>query len=236
MSVMSKTFGYRELCGKSHEFLRRGCSYTPVKVSWAGDLLLTQETILKQSEVNDIRGEESNVQTTYQPDSEECSEIQTGIPTEYKVEETNIRTGSAKTFNYTIPKAENEEDEKQWDLDIYQSIDDCGILMDGGDALQTPSTERLVTSLCGTITRSSGSFDAQAHYLDNRNSYSEDPDNGLLVAIRTGVVHSWEIRYAPKELNLSAGLSVSDDITLAFMEALAKEGMTEIDVLEFGMI
>lgn len=236
MSVMSKTFGYLELCGKSHEYLRRGCSFTPLRVKWAGDLVITEETLLKQSEVNDMRGEENEVQTIYTAPTDDCSDIQAGIPTQYKVEETDIRTGEAKTFEYTIPKNPNEEDETNWDLGIYQSNDDCAVLMDGGDALQTPGLARTVTSLCGTVARSSGAFEAKAHYLDNRKSYSTDPDNGLLVAIRTGAVYSWEIRYAPKELLLNAGLSASDDITLAFREALEKEGMTDADVLEFGMI
>lgn len=237
MSVMSETFGYLEVCGRSHEFLRRGCSYTPKTNSWAGDLLLTGEPLLKQSEVNDMRGEEEAIEYTY-PEVEEagCGDVTVGIPSQYKVEETDIRTGGANTFEYRIPKNPVEEDEENWTLDILQSTNECGEMMDGGDALQSQSLERRVTSICGTVDRSSGVFEAQAHYLDNRKSYSTDPDNGLLIAIRTGAVWNWEIRYAPKELLLNAGLSASDDITLAFREALGKEGMTDEDVFEFGMI
>lgn len=237
MSLMSKTLGYIEVCGKSHEFLRRGCSYTPKEVSWAGDLLLSKEPLLKQSEVNDIRGEEESIEYEYAEFGETgCGGVTVGIPSQYKVEETDIRTGGANTFEYHTPKNPDEEEEVNWSLDLYQSLNDCGILMDGGDALQSQSLERRVTSICGTVDRSSGIFDAQAHYLDNRKSYPDDPDNGLLVCIRTGAVWNWEVRYVPANLDLTAGLSESDDVTLAFKEALSREGMTDADVFEFGMI
>lgn len=237
MSVQSKTMGYEEVCARSHEFLRRGCSYTPKAASWAGDLLLTSGPVLKQSEVNDIRGEESDVEYTYsEMDGTGCGAETVGIPSQYKVEETDIRTGDARTFEYHTPKADDPEDETEWSLGLYQSDSDCAVLMDGGDALQKQGLERRVTSICGTIDRSSGVFDAQAHYLDNRKSYSEDPDNGLLVCIRTGAVWNWEIRYAPRERSLTSGLIMSDDVAEQFTAALAALGMTHEDVIEFGMI
>lgn len=233
MSLMSESLGYVEACGKSHEFLRRGCTKTPTKTSWAGDLLITEEVVVKQSEVNDMRGEESDVSHTYAPITEECPEKKVGIPSQYKVEETSIRSGKG-TFNYLIPKAKNEEDETHWDLDIYQSLSDCGVLMDGGDALQQPSIMGYVTSLCGTVDRAG--LSPKAHYLDNRASYSDDPYNGLLVAIRTGLVWNWEVRYAPKEMVHSEGLMRSDDVTAQFMEQIILLGMTSEDIFEFGMI
>lgn len=237
MSVMSETFGYIEVCEKSHEFLRRGCSYTPKTYSWAGDLLLNGEVLLKQSEVNDMRGAESAVEHEYaEIEGTGCGGITVGIPSEYKVEETDIRTGGANTFEYHTPKNPDESEEKNWSLDLYQSTSECGELMDGGDALQSQSLERRVTSICGTVDRSSGVFDAQAHYLDNRKSYTDDPDNGLLVAIRTGAVWAWELRYAPVDRDLTNGLSQSDDVSEAFTTALSALGMTHSDVYEFGMI
>lgn len=237
MSVMSETFGYVEICGKSHEFLRRGCSYTPTVNSWAGDLLITNEPVLKQSEVNDIRGQEHSVSYTHSEVGETgCGDVTVGIPSEYRVEETNIRTGWANTFEYHTQKNPNPEDEENWTLAIYQSTNDCGNMMDGGDALHAKSEERKVTSICGTVDRSSGVFDAQAHYLDNRKSYADDPDNGLLVAIRTGAVWSWELRYAPVDRDLANGLAESDDVSGAFTAALSALGMTHSDVYEFGMI
>lgn len=231
MSVMSKTFNYIEICGKSHEFLRRGCSKTPINVTWAGDLLIVSETILKQSEVNDIRGGNTEMQYTY---TNECGTEKVGLPLQYAVKETGIRIGAENSFNYTIPKAENEEDETQWDLNIYQSLNDCGVLMDGGDALQQLNIMGHVTSLCGTIDRVG--LNPQAHYLDNRASYSDDSNNGLLIAIRTGLVWNWEVRYTPKERVLSEGLMMSDDITSQFMEQITALGMTHEDIFEFGMI
>ena len=186
MSVQSETFGFVEVCGRSHEFLRRGCSSTPVTVSWAGDLLIVKESILKQSEVNDMRGGDATVEHMYQHLN--CGDVTVGLPSQYKVEATGIRTGAENSFNYTVPKAENPEDEAQWDLGIYQTLNDCGVLHDGGDALQTPNTGREVISLCGTLRRDAGLSEPQAHFLDNRDSYEKDPDNGLLIAIRTGFV------------------------------------------------
>ena len=230
---MSMTYNFTEVCERSHEFLRRGCSNTPVVVSWAGDIVLIKESILKQSEVNDMRGAEAAVQYTY---ASECGDVVVGLPGEYKVEETAIRTGGENSFQYAIPKAENEEDETQWDIDIYQSLNDCGVLMDGGDALQQPNVSREVISLCGTLRRNAGISEPQAHYLDNRKSYSKDPDNGLLIAIRTGMIWNWEIRYAPVERVLTEGLIMSDDVTATFTTALSALGMTHEDVFEFGMI
>lgn len=236
MSVASETWGYDTVCCLSHEFLRRACTRTPMRVSWAGDLLLYNDIILKQSEVNDMRGGDCETKITYGKPNISCSDAETGIPGQYKVESTDIREGKKNSFEYFIPKNVNPENEHNWTLLQLESTDDCGKMHDIGDVLQQYYMLRGVISLCGTIDRSSGAFDAQAHYLDNRKSYSDDPDNGLLVCIRTGAVWNWEIRYAPKELLLNAGLSVSDDITLAFREALEKEGMTDADVFEFGMI
>lgn len=238
MSVQSVTMGYAETCVRSHEFLRRGCSFTPMLYSWAGDLLLTSGALLKQSDVNDMRGAAGEVEHIFAPvEGTDCGGVTAGLPSaEYEVEETEIRTGSSATFQHAIPKAENPEDETNWTLGILQSTDDCGKMMDGGDALQILHDTNRVTSICGTVDRDSGLFAAQAHYLDNRRSYSTDLDNGLLVCIRTGAVWNWEMRYAPVDRDLSEGLSMSDDVSAAFTSALSALGMTHEDVFEFGMI
>lgn len=236
MSVMSETFGYIETCRKSHEFLRRGCSYTPLVSKWAGDLIISEEQLLKQSEVNDMRGEAAEVSKVYYPNVGDCPDVKVGIPNQYHVDETDIRSGGVKTFEYAIRKSEDPDEEKNWDLKIAQSLDECGVLMDFGDVLQQPDISRRVQSLCGTINVSSGEFPAQAHYLDNRKSYTTDPDNGLLVAIRTGAVWTWSVLYAPVTKNLSAGLNTADDVSSAFSVALTALGMTHADVFEFGMI
>lgn len=234
VSVSSRTFNYLELCAKSHEFLRRACTKTPTGVSWAGDLLVASGSVLKQSEVNDMRGGECVVEHEYPAPHEDCTETTVGLPSSYVVEDTPIRTGGRDTFNYTVPKAADEEDEKNWDLNIYQSLSDCGVLMDGGDALYSPQAVGRVLSLCGTITREL--YNPSAHFLDNRRTIDDDPDKGLLFSIRGGITGGWEVRWVDEQTTLTAGLSDSVDISEAFRTALAVQGMTEQDVYSFGMI
>lgn len=230
MSVASAEKGYAEGCIRSHEFLRRACTLTPVSSYWAGDLLVTQEAILKQSEVNDMRGEEGAAEIIHTPPTEECGEQTVSMPENYTAEETSIRSEGAATFEYAVSK-----NEPYWDVDIYQSRDDCGVMMDGGDVVFRTDSNSQVASICGTIIRKAVG-EPKAHYLDNRTSYSDDPDNGLLVAIRTGLAWNWEVRYAPKERNLTSGLIMSDDVTDKFMEQITALGMTQNDIIEFGMI
>jgi len=234
MSVASESYGYASKCCKSHEFLRRACTVTPSSSKWVGDLLITTDKMVKQSEVNDIRGGDCDTEIVFSKQHSSCSDIKSELPSQFKVESTDIRTGGANTFEYLIPKAEDQEDEVNWELDIYQSTNDCGTLMDGGDAYQNLEVIDSVTSLCGTIERHL--YNPSAHYLDNRKSYSEDPDNGLLVAIRNGINGAWEVRYSPVERILTEGLVMSDDVTAAFTTALSALGMTHEDVFEFGMI
>ena len=238
MSVISQTEGYTDTCERSHEFWRRGCSFSPMSASWAGDILVTGNFLMKQSEVHDMRGAASDVVQPFpEVEGTGCGGGEAQMPgEEYSVEETDIRSGSAKTFEFAIPKAANPEDETNWTLGIYQSTNDCGVLMDGGDALQYLDMSGRALSLCGSIDRYSTSAPVQAHYLDNRKSYPSDPDNGLLVAIRTGFVWSWEVRYAPVGRDLTNGLVQSDDVSEAFTAALSALGMTHSDVFEFGMI
>ena len=235
VSVSSRTFNYLELCAKSHEFLRRACTKTPANVSWAGDLLLVASgSILKQSEVNDVRGGECVVEHEYPAPHEDCTETTVGLPSSYVVEDTAIRTGGRDTFNYMVPKAANVEDEKNWDLNIYQSLSDCGVLMDGGDALYSPQAVGRVLSLCGTIAREL--YNPSVHFLDNRRTLEDDPDTGLLFSIRNGMTARWEVRWVDEQTTLTTGLSDSVDISAAFRAAMAGQGMTEQDVISFGMI
>jgi hypothetical protein len=237
VSVVSETLGYNEVCKKSHEFLRRGCSRTPMQYSWAGDLILVKEELLKQSEVNDIRGGGGVVAHTFPAiGGTGCGDETVSMPQQYEVTETGIRNGDFNTFNYEVTKNNNREVEGNWTLDILQSENDCGVMMDGGDVLQILNPSYKAMSLCGTIILDSGLAETQAHYLDNRESYADDPDNGLLVAIRTGFVDGWRVRYARKEVDLTSGLIVSDDITEKFMEQIVVLGMTQEDIIEFGMI
>jgi len=234
MSVMSESFGYEEVCRRSHEFLRRGCSYTPNAVEWAGDMLVFREFVTKQSEVNDMRGGESAVEYHFSAVGDGCGDITVSLP--YTVEETGVRNGDDSTFEYLIPKSEDGESEDDWAVGMYQSLSDCGDLMDGGDALQLRDIKQTAVSMCGTLSFDTGATPAQCHYLDNRKSYQEDPDRGLFIAARTLPVGAWAVRYALATDDLSEGLIMSDDVTQAFTAALSALGMTHEDVFEFGMI
>ena len=105
--------------------------------------------------------------------------------------------------------------------------------MDGGDILYRPESAGQIASLCGTIIRR-GAFEPVAHYLDNRKSYADDPDRGLLVSMSIG--ETWEVRYSPAERILTEGLIMSDDVTAAFTAEIAKLGMTHADIISFSMI
>lgn len=233
-SVMSRTFNYLELCARSHEFLRRACTKTPTDVVWAGDLLVSTGSVLKQSEVNDMRGGSCVLEHEYSAPHEDCGTTTVGLPPQYTVKDTLIRTGGRNSFNYTIQKAVNEDDEKNWDLNIYQSLNDCGILMDGGDVLYRPQAIGRVLSLCGTIDREL--FNPTAYFLDNRITTEDDADKGLLFVIRDGLTATHEVRWVDEQVLLQTGLEDAANITEQFKAALTAKGITENQVLSFGMI
>lgn len=232
-SVMSKTMDYIEHCGISLEHIRNGCTHTPRSIQWAGDIVILKDSVFKQSRVEKINGAECTLEHTFPAASEECGE-KTASPDGVKKIEEEIRDGSEESFEFTIPQNPDREEEKNWDLGIWMSNDWCGAMQDGGDVLMQFDTFPRVVSLCGTIDKTL--FNPTVYYLDNRKSYSEDPDNGLLVAIRNGINGSWEVRYSPVEKILTEGLAMSDDVTTAFTTALSALDMTHEDVLEFGMI
>lgn len=233
VSVMSKTTNYIEHCGISLEHIRNGCTHTPRSIQWAGDIVILKDSVFKQSRVKKINGEGCNLEHTFPAASEECGE-KTASPDGVKEIEDEIRDGSEESFEFTIPQNSDREEEKNWDLDILMSNDECGEMQDGGDVLIQFDIFPRVVSLCGTIDRTL--FNPTAHYLDNRKSYSDDSDNGLLVAIRNGINGAWEVRYSPAERILTEGLIKSDDVTATFTAALSALGMTHADVFEFGMI
>lgn len=234
MSVLSETNNFEETCGSSREHVRRACTKTPSEVSWAGDLLVIKSEITKQSEVINIHGGDVDIAVEYAKPNEHCSDTSISLPSRCKVEATTIRDGGDNSFEFAIPKGEEGAD--GWDRDIYMSTggtDMCGLFgLDGGDILFQETVIGRIVSLCGTIDRKG--INPKAHYLDNRNSYSKDPDRGLLFATKVGAV--WEVRYAPVERDLSEGLVMSDDVTTPFMSALSALGMTRDDIIEFGMI
>lgn len=236
MSVQSVTFGFSESCGISHEFLRRACSYTPNNFYWAGDLLVTEYTTVKQSEQNDMRGGEEEVTLSFPEASDSCGVVELNPPSTVEIDETQIRAQaageetSAGSFTWAVPKSSDA-----WETEILASNDIfCGVLTDGGDIYSSESVLGRVDSLCGTIRRDL--LNPSAHFLDNRRTLEDDPDKGLLFAIRNGMGGAWEVRWVDDNVPLTVGLSDSLDISEAFRTALAGQGMTEQDVYSFGMI
>lgn len=233
-SVWSKTMGYLEKCGLSMEYLRRGCTYTPESVKWAGDLVITKDATLHQSKMDCIRGEACDPSHTFPAASDECGEKTVTPEGLEPVKETGIRSGGENSFQYTV-----EEGEPGWDLHIAATNDEgCGAGMspaDGGDVLFSFEATTQIKSLCGTVTVKSFAS-PKAFYLDNRKSFSEDPDNGLLVAIQDGMIGDWKVLYTEKDLELTEGLAMATDISSQFLDALTEAGIDKKDVFSFGMI
>ena len=233
-SVMSKTFSYLEKCGKSTEFLRRACTYTPKSVKWAGDFVITDEAMLHQSLMKYMDGSGAcEAEHTFPAASEECGEV-TARPDGLKdVEDTDIRESDG-SFLFTVL-----EGEPGWDIHIAATNDDgCGGSMapqDGGDILFDFDGQTKIKSLCGTIEISSYGA-PQAFYLDNRVTYKEDIDAGLLVALQHGITKDLTVLYAKKDLPMAEGLIGATDVSTKFLTALAAHGIGKADVISFGMI
>jgi len=234
-SVMAKTMGYLEKCGLSLEFLRRGCTSTPKTVRWAGALVLTSESVLHQSVMRwDDGSGECEAEHTFPPASDSCGE-KTVHPDDLEdVSGSAISEGGENEFLWTV-----DEGQPGWDIHIAATNDEgCGGSMapsDGGDVLFNLEAHTQVKSLCGTVAVNSFG-EPKAFYLDNRRSYAEDPDNGLLVAIQNGITGDWKVLYADALTPLNEGLIVAEDISAAFLDALTEKGISKQDVFSLGMI
>lgn len=239
MSVYSATLGYNETCGRSHEFLRRCCSFAPHQqgdVRWAGDFAIIRETRLKQSEQNDMRGGGEDIEFAFGAANDSCGVVTISAPSEVEIDETAIRNQaedsetSNGSFEWAVKKGSND-----WQIGMLASSDVfCGVLTDGGDTFEHISTYSKVLSLCGTIDRTL--FNPEVYFLDNRNTLNDDDDAGLLFAIRNGVNWAFEVRWVDKLTNLTQGLCDADDISRSFTDALLANDLTEADVVSFGMI
>ena len=233
-SVESNTFDFLETCGLSLEFLRRGCTYTPKTVRWAGDIVVTSEAILHQSVMRLKKGNECEAEHTFPPASDSCGE-KTVHPDDLEdVSGSTISEGGKNEFLWTV-----DEGEPGWDIHIAATNDDgCGASMapsDGGDVLLNFEAHTQVKSLCGTVAINSFAG-PKAFYLDNRRSYSDDPDRGLLVAIQNGLTGNWKVLYADALTQLNSGLIDAEDISAAFLDALTEKGISKQDVFSLGMI
>lgn len=241
MSVYSDTFGYNESCQRSHEFLRRACSKTPTTFNWAGDLLVTKTSVVKQSEQNDIRGGAGEVAASFPAASEGCGPSAVKAPSAAEVKETAIRAqagaegdSKAGAFSWAVQKYDDKGN-PQWDMDILASNDAfCGVLTDGGDCYLNESVFGAVDSICGTIHRDL--FNPAAYFLDNRITTEDDTDKGLLFVIRDGLTATHEVRWVDEQVLLQTGLDDAANITEQFKAALALKGIPESSILSFGMI
>ena len=243
MSVYADTFNYAESCGKSHEFLRRGCTKTPAEINgfhWAGDLLVVRSVKVKQSEQNDMRGGASEIGAEFPAVSDSCGSVHVPPASPTPTEETAIRTQATGettetgSFKWAVPKYDSDGNQL-WDFDIFASDDVfCGVLTDGGDCYSNESAFGAVDSICGTIHRDL--FNPAAYFLDNRITTEDDEDKGLLFIIRNGLNATHEVRWVDEHVLLQTGLDDAADITNEFKAALAAAGILESDVLSFGMI
>lgn len=233
-SVDSMTFGFSEICGLDLEFVRRGCTYTPGSVKWAGDIVISKEAMLHQSVMRHIVGGPCESTYTFQDTSVECESVTVSSPELHDVSDSEISSGSKDSFLLTI-----EEGQPGWDVHIAATNDEgCGGSMapsDGGDVLFSFEAHTQIKSLCGTVAVNSFAS-PKAFYLDNRRSYSEDPDNGLLVAIQNGLTGDWKVLYADALTPLNEGLVDAEDISAAFLDALTEKGISKQDVFSLGMI
>lgn len=234
-SLMAETMGYLEKCGLSLEFRRRGCTYTPKTVRWAGDLVITSESVLHQSVMRWDNGSgECEAEHTFPPASDSCGE-KTVHPDDLEdVSGSTISEGGENGFLWTV-----DEGQPGWDIHVAATNDDgCGGSMapsDGGDVLFNLEAHTQVKSLCGTVAVNSFA-EPKAFYLDNRRSYLDDPDRGLLVAIQNGLTGNWKVLYADALTQLNSGLIDAEDISAAFLDALTEKGISKQDVFSLGMI
>ena len=234
-SVMSKTMGYLEKCGLSLEFRRRGCTYTPKTVRWAGDLVITSESVLHQSVMRWDNGSgECEAEHTFPPASDSCGEKTVHPDNLEDVSGSTISEGGKNEFLWTV-----DEGQPGWDIHIAATNDIwCGGSMapsDGGDILFDFDGQTKIKSLCGTVEISSYGA-PQAFYLDNRVTYQKDIDAGLLVALQHGVTKDLTVLYAKKDISLAEGLVGATDVSAKFLTALAVHGIGKADVISFGMI
>ena len=234
-SVMAQTMDYMEKCGLSLEFRRCGCTYTPKTVRWAGDLVITSESVLHQSVMRWDNGSgECEAEHTFPPASDSCGEKTVHPDNLEDVSGSTISEGGKNEFLWTV-----DEGQPGWDIHIAATNDEgCGGSMapsDGGDVLFNFEAHTQIKSLCGTVSVNSFA-EPKAFYLDNRLSYSDDPDRGLLVAIQNGLTGNWKVLYADALTQLNGGLIDAEDISAAFLDALTENGISKQDVFSLGMI
>lgn len=225
-SVYSETLGYTEICGSNVGFSRDCCTFTPKKIKWAGDLILASQSVLHQSSMQYSHGSQCDLSHVFEQYGQ--------CPPETYSSGKSVQEVDSALQNDVVHTLDTG-----WDIGIAATNDAyCGEgahPADGGDVLFNFETHTQVKSLCGTVAVNSFG-EPKAFYLDNRRSYSEDPDNGLLVAIQNGLTGDWKVLYADALTPLNEGLVDAEDISAAFLDALTEKGISKQDVFSLGMI
>ena len=238
LSYMSKALDFRLLCGNSQEFCRGASMYTPKSTSWAGDLLITSEADYRQSRMKWVRGEGCTFQKT-DPDPSgeagECGEQRLRPSGAVDPVETGARTCDLN-FAFDPPHpGEDVEFGNGWECKILASTNECGAMIDGGDVYYDAEATTKVQSLDGTYTFSCIGNPFVA-FLDNRKTYSEDEDKGLMIAIKHPLTKRWKFTFTAEDGGRRTNFKDMQDITSQIVELLQAGGIEETDIILAGMI
>ena len=236
-SYMSEALGLRLLCGNSQEFCRGASMYTPKTTAWAGDLLITSEADYRQSRMKWVRGEGCTFQKT-DPDPSatgECGEQRLRPSGAVDPVETGARNCA---FNFDFSPEHPGEDVEfgnGWECKIWASTNECGAMIDGGDVYSEADAGTNVQSLDGTFNFSCIGNPFVA-FLDNRKTYREDEDKGLMIAIQHPLTRKWKFTFTAESNGRSTNFSDMQDITSQVVELLQAGGLVETDIILAGMI
>ena len=237
-SYMSKALDMELMAGNSQEFCRGAKAYTPKSASWAGDLLITSEADYRQSRMKWVRGGACRMQTKVTP-NEECGELTLRPSGAIDPEETGARDCDlAITFDPEPPSDPDAQFGNGWEMKILASTDECGAMTDGGDVYHDMEASTKIQSLDGSFT-----FEYVAPmdllnvaFLDNRNTYSDDTDKGLLIAVQHPLTKNWTFKFSTGDERDAGRVSDMTDITAFVSVKLGALSMTIKDVFLVGMI
>ena len=217
------------IAGASVEFCRGAKAYTPAKAMWAGDILITTQAEHRQSFWKRVNGGACDVKDTVSP-SEDCKNLDLSPAGIINPEETDVRNCSLG-FSFDPERSAKNG----WDMDIYASVEDCGVLVDGGDIYYNGEWTTKFKSLDDTFSHTTAGPDELINiaYLDNRKTYSKDPDKGLLFAIQDILSKAWLFKFTHKD---GQTIGKMEDVTSIIAAKLAEKELGMQDVLLVGMI
>lgn len=121
------------------------------------------------------------------------------------------------------------------DIPSFSSVEDCGVLVDGGDIYYNGEWTTKFKSLDDTFSHTTAGPDELINiaYLDNRKTYSKDPDKGLLFAIQDILSKAWLFKFTHKD---GQTIGKMEDVTSIIAAKLAEKELGMQDVLLVGMI